>query len=79
MENHTRRGADHFETRVENFGEWENVPHSPILRSLNEPQSPSFSIVCLVRTRRTCGPLYTVVHLGVTQTTLLFGPLQPAV
>lgn len=76
MRNRTRRDAGHFETRVKNFGERENVPQlADSICSLNESQSPPFSIVCLVRTRLTCGPLYTIVLSGETQTTLLFGPV----
>jgi len=72
MRNRTRRDAGHFKTRMKSFGERE-TPHSSILHSLSK--SPSFSIVCLMRL--TCSLLYTVVHLGVTQTTLLFDPIQP--
>lgn len=69
--------ASHFESEAKNFGERKNMPHSPILCSLSDLQSPSFSIVCLMRTELICSLLYTVVLLGVTQTTLLSGPVQP--
>lgn len=70
VRNRTRRDAGHFETRVKNFGERENVPQfADSICSLNKykSQSPSFSIVCLVRTRLACGPLYTIVLSGVTR------------